>query len=324
TNMGWTVVNDPTLTGGAWGRGVPVGGGDRGDPATDGDGSGACFLTENVDGNSDVDGGATRLISPVIYLSLYPDARISWLFWYDNAAGGNPNSDVFVTEITNNGINWQLVESYNANAQAWLSRSLQVSDFVTPSSSVQIRFTASDPAPNGSVVEAGIDGFAVDACPAGGLGFCANGMVGFAQGGPFDVIFVDGSAGGSDRRATVPMGSAYSVSMNDVPGLFTNMPFVIFGTLGEPLPNSEFSLGPLVGSLCFTPCVAQPFDPNLFLLADTVGIGGCQPILPSNPTPWSFTIPPFPFAYTMTLQPVVQATSLFVWVGNAVVIDYGM
>ncbi|HGY91146.1 MAG TPA: matrixin family metalloprotease [Planctomycetes bacterium] len=322
-NMGWTVSNSAGLTAGAWQRGVPVGGGDRGDPAQDFDGSGSCYLTENVDGNSDVDGGSTTLTSPVIDLSTYPDAVISWAFWYSNDFGANPNQDVFVTEITNDGVNWVNVETYNGNAGAWLERSLRVSDFFATSAQIQVRFTASDPPPNGSVVEAGIDAFSVDACPNGGLGVCGAGIVGFFQGGPYDVLFVNGSAGGSLRRVATSGPGGYTVEMMDVPGLYTAMPFAIYGTVGVPGPNESFLINPFVGSMCFTPCAANPMDPNLFTLTNNVGPDPCGELVPSTPTPWQLNVPGLAFPYTITLQPVVVALGgTFIWVGNGVIIDY--
>lgn len=164
SDTGWTVSNDAALTDGAWERGVPVGGGDRGDPATDADGSGQCYLTDNVDGNSDVDGGATSLVSPAFDLSGYAVARMVWSYWYTNDSGSNPGTDVWVTEISDDdGASWTTVQSTTASTTAWTTMSIDVGSFVALTSQVRIRFTASDPAP-GAVVEAGLDAFRVDAC----------------------------------------------------------------------------------------------------------------------------------------------------------------
>src|SRR5690606_13115762 len=69
TAPGWTVQN-VSLLDGAWERGTPVFF-DRGSPEFDYDGSGQAFLTDidPASSNSDVDGGPTRLLSPVYDLS---------------------------------------------------------------------------------------------------------------------------------------------------------------------------------------------------------------------------------------------------------------
>jgi hypothetical protein len=161
TDQGWTVSNSAGLTDGAWDRGVPIGGGDRGDPPTDADGSGQCYVTDNVDGNSDVDDGSTTLMSPIMDAS-QGEAYITYYRWYDNTNGSSPNQDIFEVELSQDGgFSWRDLETVgpagSENAGGWFHKAFRVRDFITPTNTVRVRFIASDTDP-GSVVEAGVDG----------------------------------------------------------------------------------------------------------------------------------------------------------------------
>lgn len=164
-DQGWTVANSPGLGDGAWDRGVPVGGGDRGDPATDSDGSGQCWLTDNADGNTDVDDGTTILTSPLFDLSTLQNPQVTYARWFSNNTGGGPETDTLVVEISeNDGASWTILEtvgptSSDANPEisgGWFSKTYPI----PAASQFRIRFTAEDVNPQ-SVVEAGIDAFAI-------------------------------------------------------------------------------------------------------------------------------------------------------------------
>jgi hypothetical protein len=150
---------------GAWTRGIPVGGGDRGDPASDGDGSGRCWLTDNADGNTDVDDGSTSLISPELDAT-GGDAYLCYLRWFSNTEGASPNQDVFVVSISNDGGgSWTTLETVGPTGPeadgGWFEACYRIADFVEPTAEIRVRFTAEDAAP-GSIVEAAVDGVRIE------------------------------------------------------------------------------------------------------------------------------------------------------------------
>ena len=181
TNQGWTVDgNIANAATGRWERAVPTGGGVRGDPANDFDGSGMCFVTGNggPNSNTDVDDGVTNLVSPVLDAS--GDATVvTYSRWYDNSFGNAPMADVFVVEVSDNaGANWTNLETVGPGGSevsgGWVTKQFSLNDVpgFVPNNQFQIRFRASDLG-DGSVVEAGVDGFMLskfdcvdDACPA--------------------------------------------------------------------------------------------------------------------------------------------------------------
>lgn len=157
TNTGWTVSG--SVADGAWNRGVPVGGGDRGDPPTDFDGSGRCWLTDNVDGNSDVDDGTTILTSPALDASS-GNTTLSFALWYSNNVGVIDDS-MNVQVSNNNGNSWTTILTLGpgdaASGGGWNTYSYELDTlFANPSSQVRLRFNVSDTGA-GSVVEAGVD-----------------------------------------------------------------------------------------------------------------------------------------------------------------------
>lgn len=171
-SAGWSTATTATL--GGWVREVPSTDSTSVDtcsaPGGDADSSGYCWLTGNgVSATAcanDIDGGQTVLTSAAYDLN-GSDAQVSFSWWYDNTSANNTEfDDVFLIEVSgNSGSSWTqyaAVSNGNSAQTGWATESFVISDYVQVTSGFVIRFTASDNDP-GSVVEAGVDAFFIDA-----------------------------------------------------------------------------------------------------------------------------------------------------------------
>lgn len=179
-DQGWTVgaAGDDATTG-IWTRVDPIGtDAQPEDDHTPAPGSMAWVTGQGSNGGSngenDVDGGQTTLLSPIYDLSGASAPVISYWRWFHNSAGGSANNDIMEVDISNNGgSTWQSVEVVgpggNESNGGWFQYSFNVADIVAPTSLVQLRFIASDEGA-GSIVEAAVDDIAIEDVDCGGCG----------------------------------------------------------------------------------------------------------------------------------------------------------
>ena len=200
TDIGWAVSGD--AADGQWDRGVPVNAG-RGDPPTDGDGSGQAWLTDNDasnSGNSDVDSGTTILTSPSFDLS--DGATVSYLYWFNDVPNGPIDGDAYRVDIsTDDGANWTNVRTYTTTAGVWRSDSIGVGTETATSSIVRFRFSADDLG-NQNVIEGGLDAFLIRQTGCSGAAACS----------PADVTTQ--GAGAGDPGFGVPDGQVTAADLN--------------------------------------------------------------------------------------------------------------
>ncbi len=171
-DQGWTVgaAGDDATTG-IWTRVDPVGSYEEGtmvqpeDDHTPAPGV-MCFITGNAapgqgQGENDVDDGRTTLLSPVFDLSGRDHAGVRYFRWYTNNTGFSPNADSWVVEVSNDGWQtWASIENTTTSERVWKLVELDLADLITLTDQVQLRFIAADEG-DGSVVEAGVDDFAI-------------------------------------------------------------------------------------------------------------------------------------------------------------------
>jgi choice-of-anchor B domain-containing protein len=170
TDPGWAVDpdNDDDATTGVWNRMDPEGTSAQ----TENDhtpGGTDCWVTDGLAGSGlgdrDVDNGKTTLMSPQIDMDGLVDPRISYWRWYSNDQGGSPNADTFLIDISDDdGSSWTNVEAIGPGGPdtsgGWIFHELRVNDFASLTSTVRLRFVASDEG-SGSIVEAAIDDLSV-------------------------------------------------------------------------------------------------------------------------------------------------------------------
>lgn len=197
---GWSVVNEGALTTGAWQAVVPIGAtnGTQGASAPSSDASvvgNKAFVTQNgVNGGSatsaDVDGGTTRLVSPVFDLTGASGATLSYARWYfcsDAISNNAAEIDPLLVEVSlDNGGSWTRVEDVRIvpSPNAWVFVNIDLGFyFASFTNQMRLRFSLSD-SPENSITEGGIDEVRVTAS------YCADACLGDLDG--------DGAVGGSD------------------------------------------------------------------------------------------------------------------------------
>ncbi len=151
TNIGWTVSGG--ASDGQWERAVPADFG-RSDPSADFDGSGQCWLTDNGESNSDVDGGETILTSPVFDFS--SGGTVSYAYWMNDETNTIGGEDYFRVEVsTNGGSSWATARNYSSST-SWRTDTIDVGAEFGNTSQFRMRVVAADNDP-GDVLECGLD-----------------------------------------------------------------------------------------------------------------------------------------------------------------------
>jgi choice-of-anchor B domain-containing protein len=123
------------------------------------------FVTGNSpDPNSDVDDvdeGTTRLRSPIFDLTTYSSPYVHYSMWFFCFYGPAAVDDTLRISLSNGTdiVEIDKVGSFGVSNLNWMERSFLISDFITPTSSMQLIVETSDIGANINITEAGFDLF---------------------------------------------------------------------------------------------------------------------------------------------------------------------
>jgi hypothetical protein len=158
-DLGWTlgVAGDQAITG-RWVREDPVG--TTYQPENDHSPVGTlCFITGNAppgspDGQNDVDGGCTTLLSPVFDVAGADEAVVRYWRWYTNET--SLDDDLLVDISSDGGATWQPFERVTETRQPWIEVEKSLRCQINLTNQMRLRFIACDQA-TPSLTEAGVD-----------------------------------------------------------------------------------------------------------------------------------------------------------------------
>ncbi|MBD3235247.1 MAG: hypothetical protein GF330_00900 [Candidatus Eisenbacteria bacterium] len=161
TDGAWVRV-DPV---GTWGSDIPV------QPEDDHTPDGThCFVTGQADPDdapmeSDLDGGKTTLVSPVIDLSEAVQPRLIYWRWWTNNFGPFSGEDIWQVDVSNDGgDSWVNLEYATEGINEWQRMEFYLEDYITPTVAVVLRFVASD-YDHDSLIEAAVDDIVIESLP---------------------------------------------------------------------------------------------------------------------------------------------------------------
>jgi choice-of-anchor B domain-containing protein len=240
-DLGWLAEN-VGATDGDFERGVPVNDPNWPfDPEADADGSGQCYVTDNSLGNSDVDNGKVRLVSPSLDFT-GPNVVIQYDYYLNLTDEGG--IDEMAVKVNDNvGSGWVTVANHvTSGGTDWRRGYLLGSDLTSAglslTSNTLVRFIVNDDDPQ-STVEAGVDGFKV-------LNLLCSPVTSYCTPG------------------TTASGCQVGLSTTGIPSLSAASGFTITGDDGEGSKDGLFFFGqngrqanPWGGSTSFQ-CVVPP------------------------------------------------------------------
>ena len=175
-DLGWQVT--ATAPRGVWERWPPVPTNYEGAIANPGedvpdDCRDKAYVTGNSGGSpnsADVDEGGTTLTSPIFDATGLADAHVRYHYWFFDE-GGMTTPDDALTISMSNGTETVVIQEVPAaeSTSAWRFSNIRIADHLQPSTTMRIHILAEDQGPNGHIVEAGFDDFAVMANATVGL-----------------------------------------------------------------------------------------------------------------------------------------------------------